>query len=92
VGLDLESVGRQGIDPLGATVDVECLFTAPAYEVVMVGTAGKLVPDRIPRYLHGGQPPLVHQPFHVPVHCGDPERGGESLPSFENLRRHQRTT
>jgi hypothetical protein len=73
-------------------VDVERLFTGPANEVMVVGTAGKLVTDGIPRYLHGCQPPLLHQPFHVPVHRSDPKRGGESLPSLDNLLRHQRTT
>jgi hypothetical protein len=92
VGLHLESVGCQRIDPFGATVDVEGSATDPAYEVVMMGMAGKLVTDGIPRNLNGGQPPLLHQQLHIPIHCGDSQGGGESLPSLHDLLRYQRTT
>jgi len=92
VGIHLESIGCDGFDPFGAAVDVERSFTIPANEVVVVGTAGKLIPNGIPRYLHCRQPPLLYQPLDVPVHRGDSKRCGESLPSLDNLFRYQRTT
>jgi len=90
MGLYLKTLRRQRVNPLGAAVNIERPLTVPAKEVVVVGTAGKLVPDGPPRDLNGAQPPFLHQPPHVPVHSSNSERVGESLPFLNDLLRRER--